>query len=120
MRQLTKDLEAVTKSLKQLTRKTEQIAKKVGKLEKSRPPLKSKEKTGVTPRPVKKSAGKKSKKPTAMVTALTLIAKSKKGIDKATLKKKTGARDNNLRTIIYRLMKQGKIKSGGRGIYLKA
>ena len=38
----------------------------------------------------------------------------------STLKKKTGFADHKIHTIIYNLKKQGKIKSVGRGVYVKA
>ena len=118
MRQLKKDLQAVSKSLKRLIHKIERIAERLGRPEKA--PVAKRPKAKAKARPVRKAAVKKRKKTTVIDTTMALIERSKKGIDKATLKKKTGATDNNLRTIIYRLMKQGKIKSGGRGIYLKA
>jgi len=51
---------------------------------------------------------------------MALIMRSKKGIDMATLRKNTGFEDKKIRNITYRLRKQGKIKSGGRALYVKA
>ena len=120
MKQMKKDLETVSKSLKRLIRKIEQMEKRLGKLEKVRVSRKRKGKKAAKIRPARKLSGRKTKKGTAIDIALNLIERSKKGVEKATLKKKTGATDNNLRTIIYRLMKQGKIKSVKRGVYVKA
>jgi len=36
------------------------------------------------------------------------------------LKKKTGFKDNIIHNIVYKLKKQGKIKSAGKGVYVKA
>ena len=75
--------------------------------------------------PVKKVAAKKpaTKKPvklTAIGTVLAIIERSKKGVDTASLKKKTGFKDNIIHNNVYKLKKQGKIKSAGKGVYVKA
>lgn len=114
MKQLKKDLKAVSKDLKTLTQKTNRMIKKFERLEKSKTGKKSK--AGVA----KKRVAGKSPRVTAVDTVLTIIKKSRTGVDKGTLKKETRLKDNNIRTILYRLKKQGKIKSAGRGIYVKA
>ena len=113
MEQLKKDLQAVSKSLKQLTLRTEKIAKKLDKLEKPKPIKKPKAKTRskVTKKPVKVSAA---------ATVLAIIKRSRKGVDLATLKSKAGIGSRTVNNIIYRLKKKDKIKSSGRGIYVKA
>jgi hypothetical protein len=123
MKQLKKDLEAISKNLKQLTLKTEKIANKLNKLDKAKP-VKAK---SVKAKPVKKSKAnakpKTTKKPvkvSAAATVLAVIKRSRKGVDVATLKSKAGIGSTTLNSIIYRLKKNGKIKSGGRGIYVKA
>ncbi|MCJ7683619.1 MAG: hypothetical protein MUO68_04925, partial [Desulfobacteraceae bacterium] len=74
MKQLKKDLQAVSKSLKQLTLRTEKIAKKLEKLEKPKPVKKpkAKAKPKVTKKPVKVSAA---------ATVLAVIKRSRKGVD---------------------------------------
>ncbi|MBW1852736.1 MAG: hypothetical protein JRJ15_15205 [Deltaproteobacteria bacterium] len=123
MKQLKKDLEAISKNLKQLTLKTEKIANKLNKLDKAKP-VKAK---SVKAKPVKKSKAKAKPKTTkkpvkvsAAATVLAVIKRSRKGVDVATLKSKAGIGSTTLNSIIYRLKKNGKIKSGGRGIYVKA
>ena len=118
MKQLKKDLEAISKKLKQLTLKAEKIANKLNKLDKAKP---------VKAKPVKKSKAKAKPKTTkkpvkvsAAATVLAVIKRSRKGVDVATLKSKAGIGSTTLNSIIYRLKKNGKIKSGGRGIYVKA
>ena len=105
MKQLKRDLQAVSKSLKQLMLRTEKIAKKLGKLEKAKAKLKA------TKKPVKVSAA---------ATVLAIIKRSRKGVDIATLKSKAGIGSTTVNSIIYRLKKKDKIKSSGRGIYVKA
>jgi len=53
-------------------------------------------------------------------TLLAIIKRSKKGVDTAALRKKTGFNDRKLWSVINSLKGQGKIKSGGRGLYVKA
>jgi len=113
MKQLKNDLQAVSKSLKQLTLRTEKIAKKLDKLEKAKPVKK----------PKTKAMPKVTKKPVRISTAATVLAiikRSRKGVDIATLKSKAGIGSTTVNSIIYRLKKKDKIKSSGRGIYVKA
>ena len=118
MKQLEKDLNAVLKELKELTRKTEGMVKIVGKLEKAKVPKKAKAKARAK---VKTKAVKKrvAKKATAIDTILGIISKSKKGVNTATLKKKTGFDNKKIHNVINRLKQQGKIKSAEMGIYVK-
>ncbi len=113
MKQLKRDLQAVSKSLKQLTLRTEKIAKNLDKLEKAKPVKKPKTKARpkVTKKPVKVSTA---------ATVLAIIKRSRKGVDIATLKSKAGVGSTTVNSIIYRLKKKDKIKSSGRGIYVKA
>ncbi len=112
MKQLKKDLQAVSKSLKQLTLRTEKIAKKLDKLEKPKPVKKpkAKAKPKVTKKPVKVSAA---------ATVLAIIKRSRKGVDVATLSKKTGFESRKIGYIVQRFRKEGKIENSGKGIYVK-
>jgi len=114
MKQLKKDLKAVAKDLKRLTQKTEKMIKQLEKFEKAQAAKKPKAKA------TKKAAAKKPTTVSSSDTVLAIIKRSTKGIDTATLKKKTGFEGRKIGDIIYRLKKQGKIKSGERGIYIKA
>ena len=115
MKQIKKDLLAVSKSIKQLTRKTEQMAKRLEKLEKAQA--------------AKKKVAKKPRKVTEIDAVLARILRDKicstdiilahiirnrDGIDMATLEKKTGLKNNTVMQIIQRLQTQGKIKSKRR------
>jgi septal ring factor EnvC (AmiA/AmiB activator) len=119
MKQLEKDLNAVLKELKALTRKTEGIEKKLSKLEKTKAPKKAKAKARVKVKPAKKKVAKKTKKATAIDTILGIISKSKKGVNTATLKKKTGFDNKKIHNVINRLKQQGKVKSAALGVYVK-
>ena len=125
MKNLKKDVQAVTKELKALTRKTEAMAKKVDKLEKAQAAAKrkTKAKAKTTKKaPVKKKpvAKKKGAKLTATDKVVNIIKRARKGADVATLMKKTGLADKTLRNILFRAGKQRKIKKAGRGIYVGA
>ena len=113
-------MQSVIKSLRSLTQQTEKMAKTLDKLEKSmsKAPAKAAPKKRTA---AKKPAAKKAKKKvTATDTVLSIIKGRKKGVDTATLRKKTGYDRNKIQVIIYRLKKQGKIKTAARGVYVKA
>jgi len=131
MKALKKDLQSVVKSLKLLTKQTEQIAKALGKIEtprpaKKRPIAKAGKKTvtkkvgkkTVTKKASKKTSAKKATPKTATNTVLSVIKKSKKGLNTAALEKKTTFDAIKVRNIIFRLKRQGKIQSKNRGIYV--
>ena len=63
---------------------------------------------------------RKKARPSPAETVLSLIMRSRKGIDIATLRKKTGIEGRKMNAIIRGLKRNGKIRSVGRGIYLKA
>jgi hypothetical protein len=119
MKQLKRDLKAVSKSLNQLRRKTEQMAKRLDKLEKTRPAKKSKTKRVVKAKASKKRVAKKAAKATAIGTIWDIITKSKKGVDTATLKKKTGFETKRIWNVINSLKAQGKVKSAKKGVYVR-
>ena len=114
MKQLKKDLKAVAKDLKKLTQKADKMIKQLEKLEKAQAAKKPNAKA------VKKVVVKKPAKLSASGTVLAIIKRSRKGNDTATLEKKTGFEGRKIRDIIFRLRKQGKIKSERKGIYVKA
>ena len=114
MKELKRDFQYVLNSLSALTQKTEKMIKRLEKLEKAQAAKKPKAKA------VKKAIAKKSTKLSASETVLAIVKRSKKGIDTIALRKKTGFEGRKIGDIIYRLKKQGKIKSGGRGLHVKA
>ena len=114
MKQLKKDLKTVAKDLKRLTQKTDKMIKRLEKLEKAQAAKKPKAKA------VRKTTAKKPTRVSASGTVLAIVKRSRKGIDTATLERKTGFKGRKIRDIIFRLRKQGKIKSERKGIYVKA
>ncbi|MBW1794350.1 MAG: hypothetical protein JRJ38_07955 [Deltaproteobacteria bacterium] len=136
MKQLKKDLQAVSNSLKALTRKTEAMAMAMAldKLEKAKASGKqktkakakstkkasAKEKAPAKKAPAKKSAAKKSAALTATDQVVNIIKRSKKGVDVPTLIKNTGFEDKKIRNIVFKASKQGRIKRAGRAVYVGA
>ena len=123
MGQLKKDLQFVIKNLKILTKKAEVMARKLDRLEKAaekkakaKPRAKVKKVKKAVP---KKAVGKKAKKVTATDKVLAIINKSKKGVNTATLKQKTGFNEIKVRNIVFRLKKQKRISSKPKGVYIK-
>jgi len=112
MSQLKKDMNAVAKDLKGLTQKTEKMIRRLGKLEKAQAVKKPKA------RAAKKAIARRPTRVSASNTVLALIKRSQKGVDTATLKRKTGFNDRKIWNIINYLKGQGKVKSGRYGHYV--
>ncbi len=119
MKGLKRDMQSIVKSLKSLTQKTEKIAGKLEKLQKAQAVKRPKAKTKANA--AKKRVAKKTGRITAIDTVLGIIKKnrSKRGVDTATLKSETGFNDKKIWNTINSLKSQRKIKSGGRGYYVK-
>jgi hypothetical protein len=132
MKKLKKDLEAISKALNGLAQKVEklqeQIGEQTGPTKKPKPKAvkaKAVKKTAVKKVAAKKAAPKKaaSKKvapATAADTLLTIIKRSKKGFGTAALMEKTGYNQKKIANLVFKLKKQGKIKSVNKGVYVKA
>ncbi|MCF8083539.1 MAG: hypothetical protein K9M96_10615, partial [Deltaproteobacteria bacterium] len=116
MKKMLTEIKGVTRDLKKLTQKAEKLTKEIEKLGKTAARQSTKAKTAkksTAKKPaVRKPAAKKAKTKTATDTVLSAITRSKKGQTTASLAKKTGLKDNNIRAILSRLKKQGKIKTG--------
>ena len=110
MKNVKQNLQAVDKELKTLTKKLENLIKSIDKITNPKPKV-------VKVKPVKKIASKKRVKLTDTDKLLNIIKKSKKGIDSAELKKKTGFNDKKVQNMIYRAFKLGKIERVAKGIY---
>ncbi len=114
MNRIEKDLKAIGKDLKKLTQKTEKMVNRLKTLDKTQAAKKPKAKA------VKKAVAKKPTRVSSSDTVLAIIKGSKKGVDTVALRKKTGFEGRKIGDIIYRLKKQGKIKTEGKGLYAKA
>lgn len=112
-----------------LAQGVEAIAEKVDEASKTKSPAKPKIKKPSTAakkaksvkKPTPKAAKKKVAKPTTAVdTVLNIIDRSTKGVNTANIKAKTGYDPKKVANIIYKLKKQGKIKSIEKGVYVKS
>ena len=112
---ITKDLQAISKELTKLVNQIEKLATEFGKAEK--PKAKS-VKTKPKAKAVSKKAPAKGGKKTDTDKVLAIINRSKKGVDTATLIKKTGFDQKKVRNILNRTYKQGKITRVAKGIYV--
>lgn len=120
MKEFDVALKAVAEGLKTIAQGMEKIAEK---LEESMPKKKAKAKAKPAPKTAakpKKAPAKKAAKETAADTVLTVIKRSKKGVTSAGLAEKTGFDKKKIANTIFKLRKQGKIKSVNRGVYTKA
>jgi hypothetical protein len=142
MTKLKKDLEAILKTLNGLVQKVQKLQEQIG--EDAKPTKKPKakavkakaakkapaRKVAVKKAPIKKVAAKKAApkkavpkkaKPTTDVdTVFTIIKRYKKGIDTAALMEKTGYNQKKIANLVFKLRKQGKIKTSAKGVYVKA
>ncbi len=125
MKDLDVFLKTVVDGMRSMAQGIEILAEKMDIIAKSRmdekPEKKAKAKPArKAPAKPKKPVQKKEKPATAAETVLGIINKSKKGVDTATLIKKTVFEPKKIHNIVYKLKKQGKIKSVEKGVYLKA
>jgi hypothetical protein len=116
MKNLIKNLQVANRDLTALSKKVDKLIVQVGKLEKP----KSAKKTTAKAKPVKKVVAKQSAKLTAADTLFGIIKKFKKGTDVATLMKNTGFNRRKIYDNVKLLKKQGKIRTAGIGVYIKA
>ena len=112
---ITKDLQAIRNKLTKLAEQTEKLA---AALEKSEKPTAKSVKTKTKAKAAAKKAPVKAAKKTDTDKVLEIINRSKKGVDTATVMKKTGFDQKKVRNILFRTYKQGKITRAEKGIYV--
>jgi pantothenate kinase len=113
---IAKDLQAVSKELMKLVKQIEKLAAALGKAEKPKAnSVKPKTKARAV---ITKKAPVKAVKKTDTDKVLEIINRSKKGVDTATLMKKTGFDQKKVRNMLNRTYKQGKITRVEKGIYV--
>ena len=124
MKELEKFLKVLSDGMRTLAQGVEGLAVKVDELAKAQstqPKPPPRKRTKATPkRAPKKSPKSTAKQGTATDAVLAIIKRSKKGVDMATLKKKTGFDEKKIHNIIYKLKKKGLVKSVSKGVYTKA
>ena len=135
MKEIEKILKTVSEGLKlasqgilSLAEKVNEAAKAMGATEKTavkrtaaagksktKTKTSKKGKTGVKAMRAKKAAGAQTL--TAIDTIFDIVNKSGKPVDMATLREKTGFESKKIANVLFKLKKQGKIKSVGKGVY---
>jgi predicted Rossmann fold nucleotide-binding protein DprA/Smf involved in DNA uptake len=113
---MNKDLKVISKELTKLVKQIEKLAAALEKAEKPKTKsvtTKTKAKAVITKK-VPVTAAKK----TDTDKLLAIINRSKKGVDTATLMKKTGFNQKKVRNMLNRTYKQGKITRVEKGIYV--
>ncbi len=119
-----KEIEALIKKLSKITdgilKEVKPAKKKTTKKAPAKKKPAAKKKVAAKKTTAKKTATKKAGATTASKTVLTTISRSKKGVDVATLIKKTGFNRNKIYNAVKALKKQGEIKSVAPGVYTKA
>ena len=127
MKQMKKDVNALTKELKALTQKVEKIFKALGKIEKPQAKPKPVKKAVKPKKAVKKPAAKKTaKKPTenkapkGSVTEAIMgdIQSSSEGVNTDQIMKQTGLNKRQVWGTITRAKREGKVKTVKWGIYV--
>ena len=116
MKEVQSLLKLVSDGLKTIAQGVEAIAKKVDEIAESEDVGAPKGKTPVKKTPVKKEV----KSTTAADTVFKVIGRSKKGISTSTIVEKTGFTRKQVYNIVFRLKKQGKIKSVQTGVYVRS
>ena len=128
MKEVQSVLNIVSEGLKTLAKGVEAIAEKVDEVAESQGAVKPKRKKPSTAtkkvkavkKPVQKATKKKEvKSATDSDRLLEIIGRSKNGVGTAAIMQKTGYNQKKIANIIYRLRKQQKIKSVGKGVYTK-
>ncbi len=114
-KKLKKDLQTVKRDIKTLTKSVVRLLKETDKMVKAKI---AKKKTVVN-KAAKKARGK-AQKASAIDTVFSYIKLSKKGVNTATLMKKSGFDQKKIYNIIFKLKSQKKIKSDKKGVYVKA
>lgn len=137
MKDLEKYLKVLSDGMKTLAKGFESVAERVDKLAKTggtvesapkgsrrttakktqRKPVRGQALEKAT-KTAKKVSPKPAKAPTATNSVYQIISRYKNGVNSTTIKKNTGFDDKKIQNIIYKLKKQGKIKSTTKGVYV--
>lgn len=119
MKELQNLLKIMSDGLKTLAQGVETIADRVDKIARNQEAAAPRAKT--VKKTARKTAGRREDKSMTMAdTVLKLISRSQKGIDTAAIMAKIGYDRKRVANVIYKLSKQGKIRSIQRGVYLRS
>ena len=107
---IEKEFKALQKDIKNIQKKIDNFIKAIETDQKAKAPKASRVKA--------KPAKRKAVKVTASDQVLKAINSSRKGVDTATLMKKTSFNEKKVRNIVFKLLKLGKIQRAERGLYV--
>ena len=121
LQEIQKELRSVVTSIQQLTDSVGNIATAIGKLAQPDSSKGTQAKRAPTRKKVVMKHGvvEKIKRIPATQIVYDIIQKSAQEVDTAALMKATGFDQRKIHNITFRLKNQGRIKSGGRGMYKK-
>jgi predicted Rossmann fold nucleotide-binding protein DprA/Smf involved in DNA uptake len=111
MKDLKMSLKKVADDLMKAAKNVERIAGKLEAQTKTTPVKKTVAK--------KATAKKAAKQPTAADAVFGIIQRYKKGANMATINQKTGYDNKKIHNLVYKLKKQGKIRSETKGVYVR-
>jgi predicted Rossmann fold nucleotide-binding protein DprA/Smf involved in DNA uptake len=111
MKDLKMSLKKVADDLMKAAKNVERIAGKLEAQTKTTPVKKTVAK--------KATAKKAAKQPTAADAVFGIIKRYKKGANMATINQKTGYDNKKIHNLVYKLKKQGKIRSETKGVYVR-
>ena len=129
MKKMKDQLKSISKSLVSLSKQVDQLTKQVDKLQsatkaapkkKAAPARKAaapKRKAAAPKKPVKRAAG--AKPTTVLDSVLSVIKRSRKGVNIVDLKTKTKLDSRQLSNALYKLTKKGMVTAKSRGLYVK-
>jgi predicted Rossmann fold nucleotide-binding protein DprA/Smf involved in DNA uptake len=116
MKNLQNQLKTVSKSLARLSKQVESINKRIGQLQpassqagKGKPATKKRS-------PQKAGSGRSA---TVLDSVYDVIKRSRKGVNIATLRQKTGLDARQVSNALYKLTKKGDVHAKSRGVYAK-
>ena len=121
LQEIQKELHSVVKSIQQLSDSVGNIVTGFEKIAQEDSPKVVKAKRAPVRKKVvvKNGIVEKIKRIPAAQIVYDIIQKSAQGVDTAALMKATGFDQRKIHNITFRLKNQGRIKSGGRGMYKK-
>jgi len=119
---IQKDLKTVSREMLKQASKIDKIVETLAKLERAKAkPTKTTARVKAVANPTKtKAAPKRDNKPSDTANVISLIKRSKQGVDNKTLAKSTGFDQKKIWNIIYKGTKRGQIKAISRGLYIGA
>ena len=110
------DVKALQKELKTLEKKIAKLTQRIQVSAKGKASKPARRRSSARKAAVRRVAGKM----TATDQVLEIIKNAEHGVDAASLMQKTGFKPTQVRNILSRIFKEGRVKRAGRGLYVAA